>query len=539
MAQAPASDAAARPGLAPGLQAPSASSWAVHPGGAVALVSLYDFENNAIRQLAAGLRSRGHRVVEIYFKDWINNHLEDPTPRELDDLIDILDGQDVGLVCFSLRASAYQRVATMVCDAVRARTGLPVLLGGWHVTVRPEHVMPFADAICLGEADASFPLFVDRWAQSEGAVDALLDAPGFWVRDSDGEIHRNPPLPLVEDLDGLPWRDYTSDDKWVVHRGQVRRLDPMAKDPLYQVMCSIGCIQKCSFCHNSFESGAAGPRLRMRSVDSVLAELAERRRLNPSIRRVRFDDEIFGLDRKWLREFAERYPREVGLPFDMLTEPTVVSEVYADLVAKAGARVVHMGIQSTEQVNRDKLERRASRATTQAAVERLTSRGIHIRYLAMVDIPGVSEADQSALFEFLLDVPRPFDLYLFSLTYFPGTKMVEDLLASGQVSPGEVEGVATKTFSQYRVDLGWPRGDADKWWTTMLVLQGSQVVPRRVMRWLRDKRVARDNPQPLVYAAHAATVLKTARTAQRMLREGELTGTLVRRWWNPQQMITM
>jgi radical SAM superfamily enzyme YgiQ (UPF0313 family) len=475
-------------------------------------------------------------VVEVYFKDWQNNRYAPPTPAELEQLVEILRREGVGLVGVSLRASAYEACAAEVCTYVRERTGLPLVVGGWHATVRPERCLPFADALCIGEADRSFPAFVD--AAFRGDRDGVLDAAGHWVRDGDG-VRRNAPLPLVTDLDALPWRDYESADKWVIRDGVTLRGDPMAKDPLHQVLCSIGCIQKCNFCHNSFESEAPGPRLRFRSVSSVLDELAARRRANPDIRRVRFDDEIFGLDRKWLREFAERYPREVGLPFDILTEPTVVSDTYADLLRQAGARYVHMGVQSTESVNRDLLDRRAARETTRAAVERLTSRGMRIRYLTMVDIPGVTEAQKEDLFAFFLEVPAPYDLYLFSLTWFPGSKMVEDMLADGRLQPREVEGEARKTFSQYRVDLDHPRSPEDRWWIALLVLEASQLVPRRALAEVARRRWLRSHPGVVVRAAQLATFGKTARTAARMVAAGELTPTLVRRWWNPDGMITM
>ena len=502
-------------------------------GTAVALVSLYDIENNAIRQLAAGIRATGRRVIEVYFKDWINNHIEDPTAFELSQLVELLRDNDVGLVGVSLRASAYERVAGMVTACIR-QAGFPVVLGGWHVTVRPERVMGMADMLLLGEADASFPELVN--AYFDGRPTQALK--GVAYQGPDGLVQNALPA-LIEDLDVVPWRDYESPDKWVLSRGAIERGDPMADDPLYQVLCSHGCIQKCSFCHNSFDTGAEGSRLRFRSVDSVLAEIAARRAANPAIRRVRFDDEIFGLSRSWLREFAERYPVEVGLPFDILTEPTVVNDEYVRLLKHAGARVVHMGIQSNENVNREQLERRADRKTTRRAVQLLHEAGLYIRYLCMIDVPNTTPEDQESLFRFLAEAPRPYDLYLFSLTWFPGSKMVEDLLESGALHESQVEGAATKTFSQYRVDLGWPRPDSDRWWLALMVLLASQTVPPSLVTRLMEKRVLADRPRPLVVAADLATVLKTARIAARMVREGELTGTLVRRWWNPQQMVTM
>lgn len=515
-----------------------ARRWEKRPGtGAVALVSLYDTENNAVRQLAAGLRAHGHRVLEVYFKDWRNNLFEEPTPIELRRLADLLVQEDAALVGISIRASAYQDVAARVALYIRSKARLPIVAGGWHATVRPEVCLTFADAVCLGEADLSFPAFVRHFFA--GRVEPLLNSAGFWVKRPDGEIVKNPPLPLVSDLDSLPWRDYTHPDKWWIHRAAIYRGDPMARDPLYQVMCSIGCPQRCSFCHNSFDSPAPGPRFRCRSVSSILDELKARREIFPGIERVRFDDEIFGLNAAWLDEFSRRWPREVGLPFDLMTEPTVVTRRYTDCLARGGATYVHMGIQSTESVNRQFLSRSGSREATRRAISLLTERGMYIRYLVMVDIPGVTEAEKYDLFRFFQEVPGAYDLYLFSLTHFPGCKMVEDKLEAGELDPIDVEGLAHKTFSQYRVDLGYPRTPAETWWIALMVLQASHFVPRRVLEVFAREGFLKERPKPVVCAAYLATLGKTARVAASMLRRHELTPTLIRRWWNPKTMITM
>ena len=73
----------------------------------------------------------------------------------------------------------------------------------------------------------------------------------------------------------------------------------------------------------------------------------------------------------------------------------------------------------------------------------------------------------------------------------------------------------------------------------MYVMQASGVVPRSWLGALARSGFAKAAPRPVVLAAHAATLAKTARVAARMVRTGELTPTLVRRWWNPLAMVTM
>lgn len=505
------------------------------PVPVLALISLYDFENNALRQLAPALRAAGYRVLEIYFKDWQNNTFAEPSDAELARLREVLDAHDVRLVGLSLRASAYEGLARRLVQHIR-RPDRRVIGGGWHVTVRPDDCLEFMDAVALGEADVSLPEFVGRFY---GAGD-WASVPGFWVRRDDGSVVRNGPAPFVRDLDRLPWRDYTHPDKLVIHRNRLQWRDPMERDPQYQVAATIGCIQRCAFCHNSHVSAyrPTGGTPRWRSVDSLMEELAAARRRNPGIRRIRFDDEIFGLDDAWLEEFARRYPVECGLPFDILSEPRVVTERYARQLARAGARVVHLGIQHDDRVSQAILARRASNEQTRRAVQHLSEAGLFIRYLVMVDIPGIEDAQHLRLVEFLLEVPRPFDLYLFSLTLFPGSAMVEQQLASGELHPSQVEGRATKTFSQYRADLGHPRSPRDRFWLAMLVLASNPLVPRELVRRLARNPVARSHADALAAVAATLGLAKTGQRALQMARSGELTPTMVRRWLSMGSWIT-
>ena len=75
-------------------------------GPRVGLLSTWDVENNAVRILAATLRAAGHHVVEIYFKDWISNHLDPATDLQLANLVKVVRDEELDLVAISIRASA-------------------------------------------------------------------------------------------------------------------------------------------------------------------------------------------------------------------------------------------------------------------------------------------------------------------------------------------------------------------------------------------------------------------------------------------------
>ena len=113
-------------------------SAAVKDGPRVGILSTWDVENNATRVLAAVVRQAGHHCTEIYFKDWISNHLDPATQADLEALGDIIRRQELNLLCISIRASAYAQQSIIITEYVQREFEIPVLWGGMHPTMEPE-----------------------------------------------------------------------------------------------------------------------------------------------------------------------------------------------------------------------------------------------------------------------------------------------------------------------------------------------------------------------------------------------------------------
>ena len=119
----------------------------------IAIISLYALENNGVRHVATPLREAGFSVTEIYFKDWVNNRFPWPEEEEVQALIGLLQERGIDFVGFSVRASAFHRMAKYLTERVRHATGLPILWGGMHPTFLPERCISIADYISVGEVD--------------------------------------------------------------------------------------------------------------------------------------------------------------------------------------------------------------------------------------------------------------------------------------------------------------------------------------------------------------------------------------------------
>jgi len=502
-----------------------------------ALISLYDRENNAVRLLAAIARKHGHRVLEIYFKDWQNNNFIPPVDAEKDNLIKLLRDNNVELVGISLRSSAYNRVSAEITRHIKENLKIPVLWGGTHTILCPDDCIAEADYICVGEGEETFPALLD-YLQSGRPIEHM---PNLWVK-KDGKIIRNPVARLIEDLDSIPFRDYENEDKYYIEGGKIETGDPMRDDPIFQMMCSRGCPFQCSFCYNSVFKAEIykdkGQYFRLRSVDSVMEELKQAKRIFPNLKRIKFDDEVFPFLPEWVDEFCDRYPREIGVPFECFTEAKLVEENYFTKVRDAGLEIIYMGIQNTHKISSELYDRVDPEERTLYAVNLFKKLGLDARYQVIVDDMVSTDEDRRYLFDFLMKFPRPFALYLFSMTVFPRTALAKKLLDMGKITPDDIEGKAAKTFSQHRVDVNYPRPADERFRVCMLVLMTKNFIPKSVLRALAGNKFLKAHPWPLQVSAQLANLLHMVWIAGKMFLKGELTLTAMKRWANPRSWIT-
>lgn len=504
----------------------------------IALVSLYALENSGVRIVASALRQAGFEVTEVYFKDWVNNRFPWPTEAEAQQLLGLLRRRSVDVVGLSVRASAFHRLARYLTDRLREGLGVKVGWGGMHPTFLPERCIPLADWVAVGEVDHAVVDFFTAWDEGR----QVTAVPGFWVREGD-TIHRNDVAPLVE-LDEVPRRDFhTQGDKFAIEGDRCTPGDPFIRNPEYTTLASRGCpYWTCTFCSNTVTRPlyeGLGRTVRVRSVENLIQELEYARRCCPDMRVVRFDDEVFPFRRAWLEAFREQWPARVGLPFEILVDPRMVAEEPLRLLQEAGLRAVCMGVQGSERVNRELYHRDTTRAQIVEAQRVFARLGLRANLQVIWDDPLSTDEDHEELFRMFLELPRPFEIFLFGLTVYPGTHLARRLLREGRITEDDVEGANTHAFEQFRVDLGYPRPDAERRWLALLVLCNKPFLPPALVRRLYQSERLRADPRPLVALAQAANLVHMGRFVAELAAQGELTPLLIRRWLNPKSLVTM
>lgn len=493
----------------------------------LALISLYSFESLGIRYVASAVRQAGFECIEIFYEDFKRNTFRYPTQEELRPLIAILREKGADIVGLSVRSS-YRRLAEVITREVHGELRLPVIWGSTHATIMPDDAITVCDAICRGDGEESVPELLRRLHAGED----ISSVPGFWFKKPGGAVIKNEMAKYV-DVNAIPDPQYGVGGKYFLRDGVWHDGDPQQYEGAFIAVSSRGCPHLCTFCSNHFYLKASPGYLRLRTVDRIIDEINRAREIMPHIKRVKFYDDLFAANKKWTDEFVEKYPARVGLPFDALLNPHQVSETLLAKLKKAGLTLVEMGIQSgAERISNEIYDRRLNNEKLIAATHILHNSGVRIHYDLIIDNPLETSDDKRANLELMLAIPRPYSLFILSLTYFPGTPLTERLLKEGKIAPADIEGSADKTLYQWEVSLTHSRPAEDVFWLALMSMLTKDFVPKGLIRFLSRRPFLMRHPAPLTALAWVANVVKLAGLAVTMYREGSLTWQMVRRHLN-------
>jgi radical SAM superfamily enzyme YgiQ (UPF0313 family) len=244
--------------------------------------------------------------------------------------------------------------AVHIASLIKKTADVPIIVGGFHPTISPEEAISKEcfDAICIGEGENAIIEFIARLERKK-PVDSIKN---IWVRKKENgqaKIIKNALRPLVQELDKLPFPDrelfeYEKYLKW--NHGTATFLT------------TRGCPFQCSYCINHFLTKlyqGGGRYIRFRSIDNLFKEIKEvLARYGVLVKNIEFYDDTFTLDENRIAEFCERYPKEIGLPFNINARVNAVNLGLFNLLKKAGCVRVSIGIESGDDAIRNKVLKR-------------------------------------------------------------------------------------------------------------------------------------------------------------------------------------
>ncbi|MHC5058709.1 MAG: B12-binding domain-containing radical SAM protein [Planctomycetota bacterium] len=333
-------------------------------------------------------------------------YVDDILPPRLSDLA------DADLVCISTITTT----APYAYRTARALKGMgvPVVLGGPHVTFMPDEALEHADYVYRGEAERAIVGLVRAIETGRG----LDEVPGLSFR-SGREVRHNAPAVPVADLDELP-----DADLGLLHGG----LRAKWGHTLVPVQTSRGCPHSCSFCS---VTRMFGRRLRFRSVERVLGKLE---RLATGRSHVFFYDDHFAASHSRLRELCERMiGRGLGLDWSAQVRADVArDEGLVRLMKRSGCRLVYVGVESVNPETLKGYDKGQTVEEVEHAMEVFHRAGIavHGMFALGADTDTVETVRATSRFARERGIGTAQFLVL---TPLPGTPFYEQLLREGRL----------------------------------------------------------------------------------------------------------
>jgi anaerobic magnesium-protoporphyrin IX monomethyl ester cyclase len=403
------------------------------------------FSAQGSRLISALLKRAGHSVKLVFLAR--QDHFA-YTQDEIEQLHEILKHVDLAMVAVY---SACAHLAVQVTDFIhRKYPGMKVIWGGPHCIAAPELSLRYADGVCFSEGDECVVDFVNKL--ETGNEEYLKTA--NMAFNINGSPVINDALPPFEDLDSLPFSDYSLDDKFVLDGG----LFPLTKEKAENyyttyrflkrglfVLTSRGCPHQCSYCNNCRYIALFGlNHVRFHSVARFMDELEAYLNYFGFFSGVGFaDDDFFLRPAEQLAEFAERYKRTVGLPFGVTVSANTYRREKMEILLDAGMKGIEMGVQSASQrVLDDVFNRKISVAKTRDVVRQIEPYCQTHRLTFLLDFitdnPYETKGDIIQTYRYLVDLPPRVVVNLFNLVFFPGTPIYDRAVKDGIIAPHDM-----------------------------------------------------------------------------------------------------
>jgi radical SAM superfamily enzyme YgiQ (UPF0313 family) len=309
--------------------------------------------------------------------------------------------------------SAYE-----IGDGFRAR-GIPVVYGGPHVTFYPEEALLHGDYCVMGEGERAMPALVEALNGKR----AFTDVPGLAWREN-GEIRKNPVAAPIDDLDSLPFPDFS-----LLDMGGRKKMGSLyLGHSIIPMQTSRGCPFDCSFCS---VTEMFGKRYRFRSTASIISELSQ---YDPKRQFIFFYDDNFAANSRRAKELLrEMIALDLGFKWSTQVRADVARDPeLLELMAKAGCATLYIGFESVDPESLLEMKKSQTVEEIRSAIADIRKYKIHIHgmFVFGFDTDTLEKTRTTVKFA----IKEKIDSAQFMiLTPLPGSEMHGKLLNEGRI----------------------------------------------------------------------------------------------------------
>ena len=360
--------------------------------------------------IAAVLEKAGH-LVKIIDID------ADRLTRQ--QFISDLTKEDYGIVGITATTPTFNHAITLA-EIVKEHSQAFTVLGGIHVTVRPEESLKFdsVDFLIKGEGELTI-LDLINFLEKGGDIGSI---DGLYYKNN-GSIMKNKDRALIDNLDDLPFPA-----RHLFNRLNYTYPDTLGKQAM-PIITSRGCPGCCAYCSSK---SLFGRKFRARSADNVLSEI-EYLIKNFGVSEIHIWDDNFVTQKSRVFQIRDEIKkRKIRIKFAF---PNAIRADYADeelllALKDMGTYSIAFGVDSGNQAILDKVHKHIKLKDTEKAFKLAKKMGLETWAFFMIGLPQETEDSIKETIDFAKKL-NPDVAKFHILKPFPGTEVYQEFLAEG------------------------------------------------------------------------------------------------------------
>ena len=321
----------------------------------------------------------------------------------------------LGISCQTLRL--YPMVK--IIEEVKSRLPeIVVVIGGPHTTIYPIETINLlgVDYVIIGDGEHPFKVLLD--SLDTGSVDNLTDLAGLCFKNNDNKIILN--SPNYQTINNLEIHDRSLLDYKYYYTAADR------EEQVVTMISSRGCPFKCIFCDIQEK------KYRARNAKNIVDEMEQIIKTfnNPMIHV--FDDNFNFSRRRVFEICSEIQNRKLKVKWTTRARVSPLDEDMVSVMAEAGLRRIHFGVESGSKVSLKKMKKGITRKQIIDAFKICNKYNIDILAYFIIGFSWEKEEDINETIKFIKEL-RPKYIFVNILFPSPKTEIYKSFLEEGKI----------------------------------------------------------------------------------------------------------
>jgi radical SAM superfamily enzyme YgiQ (UPF0313 family) len=327
--------------------------------------------NHGIAFLAPIIKKYGYKVKVIYINEEISNE------RFINEIKDF----NPSIIGFSI-TSHQIKYLKKYSDALKDLKHTLLIAGGVHPTLDPDGTLKQTSlmGVCIGEGEIP----VENLLRNIKEKKNIFKTKGFYWKDKD-KIIKNPVQQFIKDLSTIEFPSHS-----IFNLDQTRQ----QTDQLLMVF-SRGCPYQCTYCCNKALSEVYLSNknfFRIPPVEYCIKLLESVIKEYDIINSIWFEDENLIANKEWFLEFAEKYEKRIGLPYDLQGRIESLDREVVAALKNSGCKLLYVGLESgDEKLRLNLLNRKYSNELFIKKAKMVKKAGIKLHTYNIVGFPFESK----------------------------------------------------------------------------------------------------------------------------------------------------